>query len=106
MDLKWVFALGGLLMLAAAAHAAETPKWQAEWQATIEAAKKEGQVNIYIYRYEALLADFKREFPGINVVSVAGRGNELTTRLMTERRAGKYIADVYSGGTGGNYNVL
>ena len=67
------------------------------------AAHKEGQVNVYIYRYEGLLPDFKRDFPGINVVSVTGRGNELTTRLMTERRAGKYIADVYSGGTGGNY---
>jgi iron(III) transport system substrate-binding protein len=37
---------------------------------------------------------------------VPGRGNELTTRIMTERRAGKYLVDVYSGGTGGNYNVL
>ena len=25
---------------------------------------------------------------------------------MAERRAGKYIADVYSGGTNGNYNTL
>jgi iron(III) transport system substrate-binding protein len=80
--------------------------WQREWEQTLAAAQKEGQVNVYIYRYERLLGDFKKEFPGINVVSVAGRGNELTTRLMTERRAGKYIADVYSGGTGGNYNVL
>ena len=53
-----------------------------------------------------MLPDFKKDFPGINVVSVTGRGNELTTRLMTERRAGRYIADVYSGGTGGNFNVL
>jgi iron(III) transport system substrate-binding protein len=80
--------------------------WQKEWERTLAAARKEGQVTVYIYRYEALIEDFKREFPGINVVSVAGRGNELTTRIMTERRAGKYIADVYSGGTGGNYNVL
>jgi iron(III) transport system substrate-binding protein len=80
--------------------------WRKDWEQTIAAAKKEGQVNIYIYRYERLLPDFKREFPGINVVSVTGRGNELTTRIMAERRAGKYIADVYSGGTGGNFNVL
>lgn len=104
-NLKWLFVLTGLLV-AAAAHAAETPKWQTEWQTTIEAAKKEGQVSIYIYRYEKVLADFKKEFPGINVVAVSGRGNELTTRIMAERRAGKYIADVYSGGTGGNFNVL
>lgn len=80
--------------------------WQKDWEKTLAAARKEGQVTVYIYRYEALMQDFKREFPGIHVVSVTGRGNELTTRIMTERRAGKYIADVYSGGTGGNYNVL
>ena len=64
--------------------------WKADWERTVAAAKKEGQVNVYIYRYEGLLQDFKRDFPGINVVAVSGRGNELTTRLMSERRAGKY----------------
>ena len=67
---------------------------QKEWEQTLAAARKEGQVTVYIYRYEAVVQDFKREFPGINVVSVTGRGNQLTTRIMTERRAGKYIADV------------
>jgi iron(III) transport system substrate-binding protein len=94
-----------ILALAAEVFAAQLD-WRADWERTVAAAKKEGQVNVYIYRYERLLQDFKREFPGINVVSVTGRGNELTTRIMTERRAGKYIGDVYSGGTGGNYNVL
>ena len=95
-----------LFLLATSAHAAQLSTWQTEWEQTLAAAKKEGQVNVYIYRYEKVLADFKKEFPGINVVAVSGRGNELTTRLMAERRAGKYIADVYSAGTGGNYNVL
>jgi iron(III) transport system substrate-binding protein len=80
--------------------------WQKEWERTLTEARKEGQVNIYIYRYERLLEDFKKEYPGINVVSVTGRGTELTARIMAERRAGKYIADVYSGGTNGNYNVF
>jgi iron(III) transport system substrate-binding protein len=93
------------LVLASSTFAAQ-PDWNRDWEQTLAAARKEGQVTVYIYRYERLLADFKKEFPGINVVSVSGRGNELTTRIMTERRAGKYIADVYSGGTGGNYNVL
>ncbi len=102
-------ALLGMLCLALAL-AADTlgaqVSWQKDWEETLAAARKEGQVNVYIYRYERLLPDFKKDFPGINVVSVTGRGNELTTRLMTERRAGRYIADVYSGGTGGNFNVL
>jgi len=80
--------------------------WQADWERTVAAAKKEGQVTVYIYRYGGLLQEFKRDFPGINIVSVTGRGNALTTRIMSERRAGRFIADVYSGGPGGNYNVL
>ena len=97
----------GLLLLLAAAnsHGAQVD-WKKEWEQTLAAAKKEGQVNIYIYRYEGLLQDFKREFPGITVQAVTGRGNEMTNRIMAERRAGKFIADVYSGGTNSLYNTL
>lgn len=96
-----VFCLG---CAAAPAHAQSD--WQKDWEKTLAAAKKEGQVNVYIYRYEGLLRDFKREFPGINVQAVTGRGNEMTNRIMAERRAGKFIADVYSGGTNSLYNTL
>ena len=94
-----------LLSFAAVGQAAQTD-WRKDWEQTLAAAKKEGQVNIYIYRYEGLLQDFKRDYPGINVVAVTGRGNELTNRIMAERRAGKFIADVYSGGTNSLYNTL
>jgi iron(III) transport system substrate-binding protein len=80
--------------------------WKKDWEQTLAAAKKEGQVNIYIYRYEPLLQDFKREFPGINVISVTGRGSEMSNRIMAERRGGKFIADVYSGGTNSLFNTL
>jgi ABC-type glycerol-3-phosphate transport system substrate-binding protein len=77
-----------LFSLVLAGQSAAQSNWQKEWEKTLAEAKKEGQVNIYIYRYERLLEDFKKDYPGINVVSVTGRGNELTTRLMSERRAG------------------
>jgi iron(III) transport system substrate-binding protein len=96
----------GILFVSTAAVFGAQTDWKTDWEQTLAAAKKEGQVNIYIYRYERLLQDFKKDYPGINVVSVTGRGTELTARLMAERRAGKYIADVYSGGTNGNYNTL
>jgi ABC-type glycerol-3-phosphate transport system substrate-binding protein len=97
--------LGIFLIIVSAAEAAQ-PNWTKDWEQTLAAARREGQVTIYIYRYEGLLQDFKREFPGINVVSVTGRGNELTNRIMAERRAGKFIVDVYSGGTNSLYNTL
>jgi iron(III) transport system substrate-binding protein len=100
-----LLAIVSVFVSTAAVNAAQAEK-NKEWEQTLAAAKKEGQVNIYIYRYEGLLQDFKREFPGINVMSVTGRGNELTNRIMTERRAGKFIVDVYSGGTNSLYNTL
>ena len=56
-------------LLSTHTHAAQSD-WKKDWEQTLAAAKKEGQVNVYIYRYEGLLQDFKRDYPGINVVSV------------------------------------
>jgi hypothetical protein len=47
--------------------------WQQEWEKTLEAAKKEGQVTVYISGYEAVLAEFEKEYPEIKVISVSGR---------------------------------
>lgn len=80
--------------------------WSKEWEKTLAAAKKEGQVTVYIYRYERLLETFRKDYPDIKVTSVTGRGAQLTTRIVAERRAEKYLADVYSGGANGNFNVL
>src|SRR5262245_43738474 len=94
------FVLG---VLAASPIIAAEADWQKEWGTTLEAAKKEGQVVIYISGYEAVLSDFEREFPDIKVVAVAMRGNQLGQRLLAERRAEKYIADVVSSGANPNY---
>jgi iron(III) transport system substrate-binding protein len=95
-----------LSVVASSGRSVAQSDWKREWEKTLAEAKKEGQVSIYIYRYERLLEDFKKEYPWLNVLTVTGRGSQLTSRIMAERRAGKYIADVYSGGTNGNYNVL
>lgn len=101
-----LLALALPLMATATDVGAAQADWQKDWEQTLAAARKEGQVTVYIYRYEGLLQEFKREFPGINVVAVTGRGNELTNRIIAERRAGRFIADVYSGGTNSLYNTL
>ena len=101
------FTLTGLLLLIGVADSlAAQADWRKEWEQTLAAAKKEGQINVYIYRYEGLLQDFKREYPGITVQAVTGRGNEMSNRIMAERRGGKFIADVYSGGTNSLFNTL
>ena len=50
--------LGLLLPVDAAVAAQAKPAWQQEWEKTLEAAKREGQVVIYISGYDAVLQDF------------------------------------------------
>lgn len=98
--------LSGLLSWGAAL-AAESG-WQANWEKTLAAAKKEGRLNLYVGRYgaEPLLNEFRKEFPEIKLVTVNGSGNSLGTRIITEQRAGHVVADLFSGGANTNYEVL
>ncbi|MBM4261398.1 MAG: hypothetical protein FJ145_08200 [Deltaproteobacteria bacterium] len=92
------------LGLAVQSFAAQAkPAWQLDWEKTLEAAKKEGQVSIYISGYDSILPDFEKEYPEIKVNAVTGRGNVLGPRLLAERRAEKFLADVSSTGTNPNY---
>jgi iron(III) transport system substrate-binding protein len=74
--------------------------WQAEWEKTIKAAEEERELVIYMTQaFEPVFRDtFQKKFPKIKVTTVTGRGPELSQRVMSERRAGKYIADLYISG--------
>ena len=104
--------LGCLLLFYTAlgsAYAAESkPAWAADWERTVEAAKKEGQVTVYHTRgpFEGLFAEFSKRYPGVRVVTVTGRGGDLITRIMAERRGEKYLADLYIGSTGTPLDIL
>ena len=95
-----------LLLLLAEAHAQSD--WKKEWGKTVEAAKKEGQVNVYIGGWEAVLESgaFQKAYPEIKVIWVGGRGGEIAKRILAERRAGKFLADVSSEGLRSNYHLL
>lgn len=82
--------------------------WKAEWEKTVEAAKKDGRLNLYVGRYgqAPLLEEFKKEYPEIKMITVNGTGDQLATRILAEARAGKVIADVYSGGPNSSFNFL
>jgi iron(III) transport system substrate-binding protein len=109
---NWIPASAGMTLLAFAilsllhviAIAAEAPKWQAEWQKTIEAAKKEGQLSLYggqEITHPDIVAAFNKEFPFIKVTTTSGRGGDLVARIVAERRADKYLADVMASGPNG-----
>ena len=86
---------------------AAEPK-QAEWEKTVRAAEQEGQVVVYIAGYEAVVEAgvFQKAYPKIKVVTVTGSGTQLAPRIAAERRAEKYLADVYNGGGNSLYQVL
>ena len=96
-------------LFAASAGAADgKPAWQVIWEKTVAAAKKEAKLNFYVGRYgtEPLLNEFRKEFPEIQLITVNGTGNSLGTRIIAEIRAGKFVADLFSGGANTNYEVL
>jgi iron(III) transport system substrate-binding protein len=87
-----------------AAIAAEKSGWQAEWERTLAGAKQEGAVSLWgdmEITHPDIIAAFTKEFPFIKPITVTGRVGDLTVRILAERRAGKYLADLYSGVMGG-----
>lgn len=74
--------------------------WERAWSETLSAARREGQVTVYMGGWSQLLDTgfFQKAFPEIKVVGISGgRGARLEERVLTERRAGKYLADVFIG---------
>ena len=84
--------------------------WQAEWERTVQAAKQEGALSLYLLEGDgelsAVAQTFQKQFPEIKLVMTPGRGNTLAPRVMAERRAGKYLVDVYIAGTTTAYEVF
>jgi iron(III) transport system substrate-binding protein len=103
-NLKLVVAAVVTLMVGAGASAGETPKWKEEWQRVVEAAKKEGQLALYggqEITHPDIVAAFNKDFPFIKVISATGRAADLMTRILAERRADRYLADVMASGPNG-----
>jgi iron(III) transport system substrate-binding protein len=72
--------------------------WKADWDKTVAAAEKEGKVVLYMRRYDAALKDFSKRYPKIKPTIVTGEGSVLGARILSERRADKFLVDIYVGG--------
>jgi ABC-type Fe3+ transport system substrate-binding protein len=113
LQLRLIVLLVALLMLTAmnliprrVQGGESKPTWQQEWEKTLDAARKEGQVTVYISGYEEVLPDFQKDYPEIKVNAVTGRGSQISQRLLAERRAEKYLADVVNSGGVTTYQQL
>ena len=79
------------------ARAASASNPDAEWSRSIEAAKKEGKVSVFLYHrqnVETAVRVFEKSFPDIQFVTASTSAAETGPRLMAERRAGKFLWDV------------
>jgi iron(III) transport system substrate-binding protein len=77
--------------------------WKQDWEKTVAAAEKEGEVTIYGQSRagvgKAILA-FKDAYPKIKINFVGGSGSNLAKKIMAEKRAGKHLVDLSVGGGG------
>ena len=82
------------------AFSAAADSWKGEWEQTLGAAKKEGEIAFYGSNgYEKVFEVFQKRYREIKVNAVTGlRGSEYGQRIMTERRAGKYLVDLFIDG--------
>jgi ABC-type glycerol-3-phosphate transport system substrate-binding protein len=99
-NLKWGIVVAAAVLAAAAARAGEAPSWQSEWEKTLAAAKKEGEISFYGSEgYEKVFEIFQKKYPDIKVKSNTNRrGSEHGQAVMTERRAGQYLVDLFING--------
>jgi ABC-type Fe3+ transport system substrate-binding protein len=72
-------------------------QWEAQWEKTVAAAKKEGELSVYLNApaqvRPALTKAFEDKF-GIKIVAVVGTGPELSARIVSEYSAGLHAVDV------------
>jgi len=73
--------------------------WKLEWEKLVSAAKKEGKVVVYMHSaFQPIGSAFMKKYPEIKFITVSGRGADVGTRILSEARAGRNLADVYIGG--------
>ena len=82
--------------------------WQAQWTKTLQAAGQEGEVVLYASESnDGVLREFQKQYPGIKVSYVAASGGgSSAARILSERRAGKYLVDIYISGAGTAYGTF
>jgi iron(III) transport system substrate-binding protein len=82
--------------------------WQDEWDKTVKAGEQEGQVVLYsLSEIGDAIANtgFQKKFPKIKISVVTARGGEHVSRIMAERRAGKFLADLGNLGNTSPYTL-
>jgi ABC-type Fe3+ transport system substrate-binding protein len=73
---------------------------ESDWERTVKAAEQEGQVTVYKIASDSEWQAFQKKYPKIKVNILHASAAQHLQRIMAERRAGKYLADVVRLGGG------
>ncbi len=100
--------LGVFFLKAQPAFSGEAkPTWKAEWERTLAAVRKEGRLDIYLSSsLNPVVKQFNKAYPQIKTVTRMSMWFQEAQRVMTERRAGKYLLDLFTTGPTTLYQVF
>ena len=91
------------LVLNIALAASVQGDWKQDWEKTVAAAEKEGEVTIYGQSRAGVgkaILSFTDAYPKIKINFVGGSGSNLAKKIMAEKRAEKHLVDLGIGGGG------
>lgn len=75
--------------------------WEGEWDKVLVGARREGKVVIYTTLGGETTPILRKAFTdkyGIAVEYIGGTGGEMAQKILTERKAGLYLVDLWQGG--------
>jgi iron(III) transport system substrate-binding protein len=98
-------ALAVVLLLAPLAAQAQSADWKADWEKLIAAAKAEGSVTVAGSRSpdarRVMTERWRKDFPDIAIEYTVGSSTQWLPRMMEERKAGKFLWDIFATGPSG-----
>lgn len=92
----------GIAFSASALAQSAKAGWQAEWENTLELARKEGKVVVSIPASNELRSAIEKSFEkryGVDVEPVVGRASALVRKMIDEAKAGVRYMDLHMGGS-------
>jgi iron(III) transport system substrate-binding protein len=93
-------------IFAFAPHAASSP---AAWEPTVQAAQREGELVLYASDlFGPIFGEFQKKYPRLKVslVTAGGGASNSAQRLLMERRANRYLGDIWISGVDTAFNLL
>jgi iron(III) transport system substrate-binding protein len=99
---RWITAALAVLMAAFAVPAMAADSWKADWDRTVAAANKEGELIVSapsgrVWR-DTLASEWKKSFPEIELKMTPAASREFWPRIVKEQEMGQHLWDLRVGG--------